>query len=714
MCPPPTSTPDLPPELGARLTDGGAQFSVYAGHARAVEVCLFDELPDGTTTERRVALRHRAHGTWFDTVPGVGAGQRYAFRVDGDWDPDRSLLHNPAKLLLDPYARAIQGEVSLNPAVYGHHVGPDLRGDLWVRDDRDSAPHLPRCVIVDDEFDWGTDTFPRRSLTESLIYEVHVKNATKLHPGVPEELRGTYAGLSHPAFVDHLLGLGVTAVELLPVHTFTHEPDLVLRGLTNHWGYNTLGFFAPHAPYAAATDPQGVVDEFKAMVKALHAAGIEVLLDVVYNHTAENSRDGMMLSWRGLDQRAYYRVDTRGRDIDVTGCGNTLDLTHPVVARMVLDSLRYWVQECHVDGFRFDLAVALGRGKDDGYDRDHPFLVALRTDPVLSRAKLVAEPWDLGIHGWRTGQFPPPFSEWNDRYRDTARTFWLRDLAASASGGVGHGVRELATRLAGSQDLFDSHDRGTIASVNFVTAHDGFTLADLTAYDTKHNGANGHGGTDGSNDNRSWNHGVEGRTDDPDIVAARRRSMRNLLGTLLLSTGVPMLNAGDELGRSQRGNNNPYSQDNEISWTSWDLEPWQQDLLETTRHLVRLRRDHPVLRQREFFSGRPTHEGGSTDLAWFAADGELMGQRWDGPAVDVLQALYNGAWFSQQSVLVVVNGSARKTEVTLPDAPGVTAYQLLWDSADERPSTPGEPVRSSSVLTMDAASMRVWCSVTPD
>ncbi|KJK13228.1 glycogen debranching protein [Terrabacter sp. 28] len=713
MCPPPPATPDLPPELGARLIDGGAQFSVYAGHARSVEVCLFDELPDGSRAERRVLLRHRAHGTWFDTVPGIVAGQRYAFRVDGEWDPDRSLLHNPAKLLLDPYARAVEGEVRLDPAVYGHRVGPDLRGDLWVRDDRDSAPHMPRCVIVEDEFDWGTDDFPRRSLTESLIYEVHVKNATRLHPGVPEEIRGTYAGLAHPAFVEHLLGLGVTAVELLPVHTFTHEPDLVLRGLTNHWGYNTLGFFAPHPPYAAATDPQGVLDEFKGMVKALHAAGIEVLLDVVYNHTAENSRDGMMLSWRGLDQRAYYRVDARGRDIDVTGCGNTLDLTHPVVARMVLDSLRYWVQECHVDGFRFDLAVALGRGKDDGYDRDHPFLVALRTDPVLSRAKLVAEPWDLGIHGWRTGQFPPPFSEWNDRYRDTARTFWLRDLAASAAGGMGHGVRELATRLAGSQDLFDSHDRGTIASVNFITAHDGFTLADLTAYDTKHNGANGHGGTDGSNDNRSWNHGVEGRTDDPDIVTARRRSMRNLLGTLLLSTGVPMLNAGDELGRSQRGNNNPYSQDNEISWMRWDLEPWQDDLLETTRHLVRLRRDHPVLRQREFFSGRQIHEGGSTDLAWFAADGELMGHRWDGPAVDVLQALYNGAWFSQQSVLVVVNGSARKTEATLPHAPGVTAYQLLWDSADERPAAPGEPVQSRSIVTMDAASMRVWCSVPP-
>jgi len=711
MRPSPPATPDLPPDLGVRVTPDGAQFCVYAGHARGVEVCLFDVAADGSETERRIPLRHRAHGTWFDTVPGVGAGQRYGIRVGGDWDPDRSLLHNPAKLLLDPYARAIEGDVVHGPALYGHHVGRDLRGDLSVPDARDSAPHMPRCVVVNNEFDWGTDRFPRHSLTESVIYEVHVKNATLLHPDVPEELRGTYAGLAHPAFVDHLQSLGVTAVELLPVHAFTHEPELVLRGLTNHWGYNTLGFFAPHPAYAAAKDPQGVLDEFKGMVKLLHAAGLEVLLDVVYNHTAEQSREGMTLSWRGLDQRAYYRLDGRGRDIDVTGCGNTLDLTHPVVARMVLDSLRYWVQECHVDGFRFDLAVALGRGRDDNFDPDHPFLVALRTDPVLSRTKLIAEPWDLGIHGWRTGQFPPPFSEWNDRYRDAARTFWLRDVAASAGGGVRHGVRDLATRLAGSQDLFDSHDRGTIASVNFVTAHDGFTLADLTAYDVKHNGANGQGGTDGSNDNRSWNHGVEGRTDDPSITAARRRSMRNLLGTLLLSTGVPMINGGDEVGRTQRGNNNPYAQDNEISWMSWEHESWQTDLLETTRHLVQLRRDHPVLRQRTFFSGRQIHADGSTDLAWFASDGTPMGHRWDGPAVDVLQALYNGAWLAQQSVLVTLNGSAHAVDVTLPTAPGTTAYVLLWDSSDDRPAPAGEPVGAGTVVTMGAASMRVWRAV---
>ncbi|WP_317183790.1 glycogen debranching protein GlgX [Intrasporangium sp.] len=709
--PPPPGTPDVPPEPGVRLTPEGGRFCVYAGHATGVEVCLFDRDALGRETERRVPLRHRAHGSWFDTVPDVRVGQRYAFRADGPWEPERALRYNPHKLLLDPYARALDGVVTMHPALFAHCVGPDLTGDLTVPDRRDSAAYVPRCVVVDDTFDWGADEPPTWSLTESVVYEVHVKNATARHPEVPERLRGTYAGLAHPAFIAHLRSLGVTAVQLLPIHAFTHEPELVARGLTNHWGYNTLGYFAPHAAYASTDDPQGVLDEFKGMVKLLHAAGIAVILDVVYNHTAEQSQDRMTLSWRGLDARAYYRLDARGQDIDVTGCGNTLDLTHPVVAGMVLDSLRYWVNECHVDGFRFDLAVALARGRDDAYDPNHPFLVALRTDPVLSRVKLIAEPWDVGLHGWHTGKFPPPFSEWNDRFRDSVRTFWLRDLAASTSGETGHGVRDLATRLAGSQDLFGVRDRGTIASVNYVAAHDGFTLADLTTYDVKHNDANGQGGRDGSDDNRSWNHGIEGPTDDAAVNAARRRSMRNLMGTLLLSSGVPMINGGDELGRSQHGNNNPYCQDNEISWYSWDLEPWQDDLLETVRHLVRLRRDHPVLRQRHFFSGRQVHPDGSTDLAWFGGDGDEMGRRWDGPAVDALQALFNGAWFGHRSALLQVNGSAWAAEVTLPRAPGTTAYEPLWDSTEERPAPAGPLVPAGTEVTMGPSSMRLWSAL---
>jgi glycogen operon protein len=606
----------------------------------------------------------------------------------------------------------VEGDVSWSPAVYAHPVDGPHDGDDVLRNTLDSAGSMPRCVVVEDSFDWGDDRPPHTPFAESVLYETHVRNLTACHPGVPEHLRGTYAGLCHPAVVAHLRSVGATAVELLPVHAFTSEPEVVRRGLTNHWGYNTLGFFAPHAAYASSDDPQGVVDEFKGMVKLLHAEGIEVILDVVYNHTAEqSSRIGASLSWRGLDNRAYYRLDERGEDIDVTGCGNTLDLRHAMVCRMVLDSLRYWVNECHVDGFRFDLAVALGRGQNDDFDPNHPFLVALRTDPVLSRVKLIAEPWDVGMHGWRTGQFPPPFSEWNDRFRDSVRTFWLGDLRGQEGGHPGHGVRELATRLAGSQDLFGGRDRGPVASVNFVAAHDGFTVADLTRYDVKHNAANGEGNQDGTDANRSWNHGVEGRAEGADaahVEQARRRSMRNLLGTTLLATGVPMLNAGDELGRSQGGNNNPYCQDNETTWFDWNLAPWQQDLLETTRFLARLRADHPVLRQRSFFTGREVHEDGSADLAWFGSDGEEMQPgHWENPATRTLQMLLDGAWLGEQSVLVVLHGEAAPGKVSLPEGPGHAAYQLLWDSTDERPGPPGDTVLPGPV-EIGPASIRVY------
>jgi len=716
MCPPPPPRPlrDLPPAPGVTLVDGGgAEVCVYAGHADAVEVCLFDAGDAVGSSERRVPLTERAHGYWFGHLPGVGPGQRYAVRASGPWRPESGLRHNRAKLLMDPYARAIEGRVRWEPEVFGHEVGVELAGDVGLRDDRDSAAHTPRCVVVDEHFDWEEDTPLHRPLSESLVYEVHVRNLTKQLPGVPEALRGTYAGLAHPVTIEHLIRLGVTAVELLPVHAFTSEPEVVGRGLENHWGYNTLGFFAPHAPYAAAQDPQGVLDEFKGMVKLLHRAGIEVLLDVVYNHTCEQSAVGATLSWRGLDNRAYYRLDERGHDIDVTGCGNTLDLSHPVVCRMVLDSLRYWVQECHVDGFRFDLAVALARGRSEEYDPNHPFLVALRTDPVLSRVKNIAEPWDLGLHGWRTGQFPPPFSEWNDRYRDTVRAFWLADLDRDSQTRTGHGVQDLATRLAGSQDLFGARDRGPIASVNFVAAHDGFTAVDLTTYDTKHNQANGEGNRDGSDHNTSWNHGVEGPA-DASIQHTRRRSVRNLLGTLFTSTGVPMLNGGDEIGRTQHGNNNAYCQDNAMSWFDWELQGWQCDLLETTRFLSRLRAGHAALRQRLFFSGQEANPDGSTDLGWFDATGHPMTSRtWADPASRTVSMLLDGAGLGEASVLVLCHGGAQAVEVTLPTPPGFTAYELLWDSAWERPQTSQPVDPAGGPLLVTAASMRVYRMVDP-
>jgi isoamylase len=705
---------DLPPALGATLTPDGVDFAIYAGHADAVEICLFEAGDATGASERRITLPDRAHGTWFGSVPGLGVGARYAVRAHGPWLPEQGLRYNADKLLLDPYARAIQGQVTWCPEVFGHVVDAQLHGDPDVRDERNSAAYVPRAVVVDDRFEWGDDAPPLVPWAQTVIYETHVRNLTKRHPGIPEPLRGTYAAMAHPATIAHLQALGVTSVELLPVHAFSHEPELVGQGLVNHWGYNTLGFSAPQGAYAASSDPQGQLEEFKGMVKLLHAAGLEVILDVVYNHTCEQARDGATLSWRGLDNRAYYRLDERGRDIDVTGCGNTLDLRHPMVALMVLDSLRYWVGQCHVDGFRFDLAVALGRGGNDAYHPNHPFLVALRTDPVLSRVKLIAEPWDLGVHGWRTGQFPPPFAEWNDRFRDAVRTFWLPDVKRSTHQEPGHGVRELATRLAGSQDLFGVRDRRPIASVNYVAAHDGFTLADATAYESKHNGANGEGNRDGADDNRSWNHGLEGPGMDASLLAARRRSIRNLLATELLATGVPMINAGDELGRSQRGNNNTYCQDNDMSWFDWDLQPWQVDLLATTRFLTRLRASSPVLRQRSFFTGRAAHQDGLADLQWFAADGQPMGNAaWNDPHTRTLTMFLDGTPFDGESLLIIFHGGARDAEVTLPARGEAASYRLVWDSAWELPAASWDgadtvdPGAGGSV-TLTAASVRVY------
>ncbi|QNF95031.1 glycogen debranching protein GlgX [Janibacter sp. YB324] len=660
-----TTAQPLPdrPAPGVRPVDGGVTVAVPAASASAVWLCLFDDEGE----ESRVSLPAAGEGWWGGFVPDVHPGARYGLRVDGPWDPAAGHRHNPAKLLLDPWGRAVEGRVTYEPAVYGHAVDESGDGDVTVRSELDSAPFVPRNVVLDTTFDWGDDAPPAHPRDSRVVYEAHVREVTRLLDGVPEHLRGTYAGMAHPVTIEHLQRLGVTTVELLPVHAFADEPHLVDLGLTNHWGYNTLGFFAPHAPYASDADPHEVLRELKGMVKLLHAAGIEVLLDVVYNHTAEQSTGGATLSWRGLDAATWYRLDEQGHDVDVTGCGNTLDLTEPLVLEMVLDSLRYWVEEVHVDGFRYDLAVALGRGDDLGYDPDHPFFVALREDPVLSRVLHVAEPWDLGPDGWRTGQFPRAWAEWNDRFRDATRDFWLADAGALSRGEVsGPGVREIATRLVGSRDLFG--ERTPLSSVSFVTAHDGFTMADLVAYDTKHNEANGEDNRDGNDHNRSWNHGAEGPTDDAVIALARRRSVRNLLGTLLLSAGVPMIASGDEIGRTHDGNNNPYCQDNEMTWLDWDLDDARHDLLASAGALTALRREVPVLRDHD-----------ESVIGWYDETGAPMTDgTWAQDERRTLQLHLAG----EPAALIVVHGGLAEAAVTLPD---VGPLRLRWDSAWERP-----------------------------
>ncbi|RIK17101.1 MAG: glycogen debranching enzyme GlgX [Acidobacteria bacterium] len=698
----PRRSSETPPPLGLSRSELGTEAAVLARHATAVDLCVFEG-----RHEERVPLRRSAHGVWWDVVPDLAPGTRYGFRVDGPWVPHQGHRHNPSKLLLDPYGHAVEGWVRWNPAVYGHVVGADGQARPDVRDERDSAPFVPRSVVVDHAFDWRGDVAPSVPWSDTVVYEAHVRGLTMRHPDVPPHLQGTYAALGHPAVVEHLVSLGVTTLELLPVHAYASEPDLVRRGLYNYWGYNTLGFFAPHPGYAAADDPQGVVDELKGAIRTLHAAGIEVVLDVVYNHTAEQaSGSGPTLSWRGFDNRTYYRLDDHGRDVDVTGTGNTVDLRDPLVTGMVLDSLRHWVQEYHVDGFRFDLAPALVRGADDAYERDHPFHVALRTDPVLSRVKLIAEPWDVGVHGWRTGQFPPPVVEWNDRFRDAVRSFWLADAGGALRDAPGHGVRELASRLAGSADLFGHEDRAPLASVNFVAAHDGFTLADLTAYEQKHNLANGEDNRDGHGDNRSWNHGVEGTTGDPAVLADRDRSVRNLLATLLLSPGVPMLAAGDEAGRTQDGNNNAYNQDNSTSWLSWRHGPARLALLRATRELLALRRELELLRP----SSAPTPDpvAGRTRLRWFDDQGvEMSPAAWEDPWRRTVVALHDTLHEPERrAVALVLHAGAGALDVVVPKVEGVAGWTLRWSSEQEAQvgaaSAPGDPLaagaRSFTVL----------------
>ncbi|OKI98293.1 glycogen debranching protein [Streptomyces sp. CB02058] len=703
--------PGAPMPLGARFRVGpdgvaGTNFALWAGGAEAVELCLFDE----HGAETRLPLTELTHEIWHGFVPGVRPGQRYGYRVHGRWDPWTGARWNAAKLLLDPYARAVDGSFTLPPEVYGHmRDWPDQHVADTVRDDRDSAPFVPKAVVVHDDDDWAEDRRPKTPWADSVIYELHVRGFTKLHPDIPPELRGTYAGLAHPAAVGHLRRLGVTAVELLPVHQFAHEDHLLRRGLHNYWGYNSIGYFAPHADYAANGTAGAQVGEFKQMVRALHDAGIEVILDVVYNHTAEAGELGPMLSLRGIDNRGYYRLQPDARRYaDYTGCGNTLHVVQPQVLRLITDSLRYWVTEMGVDGFRFDLAAALARSMHD-VDMLSPFLAVIAQDPVLRRVKLIAEPWDVGNGGYQVGAFPPLWTEWNDRYRDAVRDFWRGALPD---------VRDIGYRLTGSSDLYAWGGRRPYASVNFVTAHDGFTLRDLVSYEHKHNEANGEGNRDGTDDNRSWNGGAEGETDDPDVNALRRRQLRNLLTTLLLSTGVPMLVAGDEMGRTQGGNNNAYCQDNEVSWLDWSLleDPGWRELTELTARVLALRHRHPVLRRRAFFAGTPQAPDGLRDLAWFTSQGaEMTEGDWYAPAAtlglylsgrDIPGRDARGGQITDDSFLAVLHADHRPCDFRLPGPPWAQSYELVLDtSREDQSEAPGSVHQGGATLAVPGRSV---------
>ncbi|MPV50318.1 glycogen debranching protein GlgX [Pseudactinotalea sp. HY160] len=712
------ATARFPHRFGVHCRDGGVDVAVYAPQAEGVYVCFLDrDDSDHTAAERpwrehRVRLLRSHHGVWTAHVPGIEPGRRYGFRAHGATDRAGGRGFNPEKLLVDPYARGITGSLTLDPRVYG-----------WDEDGRpipgDSAPFVPHGIVMPAP-EPARGPRPYVPWAQTVIYEAHVRGLTRKLPGVPADLRGTYAGLAHPATIAHLQRLGITAVELLPIQARLDEVALAERGATNYWGYNTLGFFAPEPGYATAAaqaaGPQAVLAEVTEMVELLHEAGIEVLLDVVYNHTCEGGIDGPMISWRGLDEGGYY-LHAEGdatNYLDMTGTGNTLDFANPRVVELTLESLRYWAEVVGVDGYRFDLAVTLGRF-GTRFDSLHPLLVGLVTDPVLRHLKLIAEPWDVGQHGWQTGNFLAPMSEWNDRYRDSVRTFWLADQAALTGGHSGHDLRDLATRLAGSADLFGHNGvpggRGPTASINFVTAHDGFTLADLVAYDHKHNEANGEDNRDGTDNNRSWNHGVEGASTDPGVLAARRRSMRNLFGTLVLSAGVPMIAAGDEIARTQQGNNNGYCIDGDLTWVDWDAAHTGEipDFTATVTYLLDLRRSHEVLRPAHYRShtrsGRPT-------LSWYDRTGQAMEpETWYDPSQRVLQMARVQPEGEGRNLLAIFNGEIEAAGIALPTAED-GRYELVWDSEWAAPDHPsrGAVAAAGSQVTLAPMSLRVYLS----
>jgi len=669
----------FPYPLGATWLGNGVNFALFSEAATSVDLCLFDNI-EARQENVRIPVTEHTDQVWHVFLPDARPGQLYGFRVSGIYEPERGLRFNSSKLLLDPYAKAIAGEVNWADEMFGYVVGG--KDEDLTQDFRDDAWGVPKSVVIDHAFDWQGDKKPGTPLHSSVIYEVHVKGFSKLWPNVAEELRGTYAGLGSAAALDYLTKLGVTAVEVLPVHAHVDDKILVDRGLRNYWGYNTIGFFAPHAAYSSSGQLGEQVSEFKSMVRNLHAAGIEVILDVVYNHTAEGNHLGPTFCFRGIDNLAYYRVhpDNPRFYLDFTGTGNTFNLLHPRVLQLVMDSLRYWVLEMHVDGFRFDLAVALARDLE-GVNQLHAFFEIIHQDPVLSQVKLIAEPWDVGEGGYQVGNFPVLWAEWNGKYRDAVRSFWKGD--------EGH-IGELAYRLTGSPDLYQHNGRRPYASINFVTAHDGFTLTDLVSYNKKHNELNGDGNNDGDNNNQSWNCGVEGPTDDPEINQLRERQGRNFLTTLFLSQGVPMLNGGDEWGRSQNGNNNAYCQDNEISWFNWERDEKQNRSLEFTRKLIQLHKDHPVFRRPKFFQGRRIRGSEIRDVMWFNPGGSEMSEKeWTSPFVRCLGMLlsgdtidmlnFEGEPIRDDTFLLLINAHYEPVPFVLPGQEHIE-WQLILDT----------------------------------
>jgi isoamylase len=686
--------------LGATWDGSGTNFALFSEVAERVQLCLFD----ADDTETRLDLTEVDGFVWHCYLPAIGPGQRYAYRVHGPYEPKQGHRCNPAKLLLDPYGKAIDGSVRWDPALFGYELGNPAQ-----RNDADSAPFMPRNVVINPYFDWTGDRQPRTPYHQTVIYEAHVRGLTMRHPQVPPELRGTYSGLASPPVIDHLTKLGITAIELMPVHQSVSEHELVTRGLTNYWGYNTIGFLAPHNAYSSSAEPHGQVAEFKSMVKVLHEAGIEVILDVVYNHTAESGALGPTLSFRGIDNAAYYRLDDGDPSayLDYTGCGNSLNVRFPHALQLIMDSLRYWILDMHVDGFRFDLAAALARELHE-VDRLSAFFELVQQDPVVSQVKLIAEPWDVGAGGYQVGKFPPLWTEWNGKYRDTVRDFWRGQPAT---------IGEFASRLSGSSDLYETSARRPVASVNFVTCHDGFTMADLVSYNTKHNEANGDGNTDGTNDNRSWNCGTEGPTDDPAITALRDRQVRNFLVTLFCSQGVPMLLAGDELGRTQQGNNNAYCQDNEMSWVDWEAADQHADLIDFTSALIALRREHPVFRRRRFFSGELAGTSGTEvrDISWLTAAGtEMTVDDWRSGYARSLAVLLNGKAITEpgsrgeaitdQSFLLLFNAGDAPVTFTLPGGDIASGWQVVADTAEPAGHIP--PAGNATLLTARAVGAR--------